>query len=140
MRIDTIPEITESLKVEHTIFKGVRYCFCYWSNHYSSSWDGLKEHGGHGVKFDLQNRVSALFSEEELAAFRPEDTVHNFRLQLREALDAELAMLKKKVKAAKDSWRHSTNYLLTCNPKEIIEERIAFLENFTIEFVKINYV
>jgi hypothetical protein len=146
MHIDTISRKQE---VEHPYLTGKRYCYCYcdggttvgdpygYANHYSMEHD----------------RLSVLWTAEELAAFRPEDTVHGFRIRLDQELKDEIAHLKKKARRApthyqgrlictrvgqyppKKVWEHEG-----INVKQMLLDRIEFLKNNRIDFVEITYV
>ena len=136
MHLDSNFSYVELPRVENSIFTGTKYCFCHFSNTYSTSWDGR------GENFDWKAPISVLWDAEQLAAFRPSDTVHSYKLQLMQDMEMELVELKKKVKKAKESWEHSSERRgnVKTNPKQEMLDRIDFLETFTVVFVKINYV
>lgn len=135
MKIDTIPakRITAQ-KIEHSIFTGTKFCFVNFDSGKDHSWDGEKE------IVDWKDKgVSVLFSKKELESFCPSDTVHNFLLGLRNQREQELVRLKKEVKTAKTHWQHSRLSGHTCNPKQMIKDKIEFLENNQILFVEITF-
>jgi hypothetical protein len=136
MNIDTIPtkKITAK-RLECSIFTGTKYCFVNFDAQSDISWDGEKEI----VEWDDKG-ISILFSKKELEGFRPSDSVHNFLSDLRQQRAEEIAELKKKVKTAKTHWQHSRCSGMTCNPKQMIKDRIEFLESNEIHFVEIDFV
>jgi hypothetical protein len=135
MKIDTIPTKKITAKgMRYSIFTGTKYCFVNFDPIGDVSWDGEKD------MVDIEKKSeSVLFSKTELERFRPSDSVHNFLLDLNEGQKAELAQLKKSVKTAKTYWEHSTLSSHSCNPKQMIKDRIEFLEKNEIYFVEINF-
>ncbi len=117
MHIDTIPSTVTRPKSENLDVAGIRYCFCYFSQGFNTSWDGR------GENFDWKNPISILWDDAQLAAFRPDDTVHCYRLKLRSEMDEELQRLMSK---------RGKKY-------EQSKERIEFLQNYSVVFVKITY-
>lgn len=135
MKIDTIPskKITAQ-KLEHSIFTGTKFCFVNFDREADVSWDGSND------KVNFQDKgISVLFSEKELDAFLPNNTVHNFLLDLRQSRKKEIISLKQQHRKAKTYWKHSTLSNCTCNPKQIIKDKIDFLENNEIIFVEITF-
>lgn len=135
MHIDTIP--TYRIKVEameHSIFTGTKYCFVNFNNNTDWSWDGEEEI----VEWDKKGE-SVLFSKKELDTFRHSDTVHGFLIKLRKERKEEIETLKKKIRTAKTHWEHSRISGHTCNPKQMLKNRIEFLENNEICFVEVKF-
>lgn len=135
MRVDTIPthRITAEA-MEHSIFTGTKYCFVNIDMNRDWTWDGDK------LMVDWKGKAeSVLFSEKELKAFRPDDTVHQWLQGLKKDRQAEIKRLKQLAKTAKSHWVHSRNPNWTCNPKQQLKDRIEFLENNEVRFVEINF-
>lgn len=157
MKIDTTPTKITAKKVEYSIFSGVKYCFVNVDPLKDWSWDGQTP------ITDFQDKgESVLFSAKELEAFCPSKSVHGFLLELNESRKEEIERLKKEMKKAKTFWVHSRfkstldflkkhpngiashdpSWIMknwTCNPKQIIKDRIEFLENNVIRFVEIHF-
>jgi hypothetical protein len=153
MKIDKIPTHKITAKaVEYSIFTGKKYCFANVDMLRDFSWDGEQE------KIDWINKAeSVLFSKKELEAFCPSRGVHEFLLELNKARKEEIKRLKREMKTAKTFWIHSKykwikdSKLVTsenreqilknwsCNPKQMLKDRIEFLESNDIRFVEINF-
>lgn len=135
MHIDTIP--SHKVKAEglqHSIFTGIKYCFVNVDTQNDWSWDGEE------LIIDWKNKAeSVLFSKKELEAFAPSRNVYEFVRECNASRKAEIIELKKRVRTAKTHWTHSRISGHTCNPKQILKDRIAFLESNEIRFVEINF-
>jgi len=114
--------------VQHPIFKGKRYCFCY---HGSSTTSTCGDPYGYENHYDWKNALTVLWSEDELKTFRPNDTIHGFKMFLITELEAEIKILKKKLKGL------SAKYI---EVKQELNERIEFLKYHTVTFVEIDFV
>lgn len=135
MHIDTIPTYRiKAEAMEHSIFMGTKYCFVNFNDRTDWSWDGEQEI----VEWDKKG-ISVLFSKKELDGFRPSDTVHSYLYHLRQERKEEIATLKKQVRTAKTHWKHSRISGHTCNPKQMLKDRILFLEENQIYFVEIKF-
>lgn len=120
---------------------GIRYAFCYYNSAFYEE----------GVQW--MDAFSVYWTAEELKAFRPNDTVHSFRMRLEAEKSEEIAHLKKKSKRA------STNYIIHrsrvtnrygevksiykddvgFNEKKHLLDRAKFLDDHSIVLVKINF-
>lgn len=105
---------------------GIRYAF---SNYNSAFYEN-------GVEW--MDAFSVYWTAEELKAFRPNDTVHSFRLKLEQERVDEIAHLKRKVKTAKTAYK-GMYYEKPFNEKEHIQNKIKFLSEHSISLVKINF-
>lgn len=136
MRIDDIPKKMKAVELEHSIFTGVKYCFCYTDGNHSTPGDPF----GYTPKYDWKNGISVLFSKEELEAFRPDDTVHNFTQKLLGEMEREIERLKKFVpRASKAYVPRSTPRHEPVNLRQRYLDRIEFLKNNTIVFLEITF-
>lgn len=136
MHIDDIPKKMKAVAVEHSIFTGVKYCLCYSDGNHSTPGDPF----GYTPKYDWKNALSVLWNKEELDAFRPNDTVHNFIQKLKADMLVEIERLKKLVpRASKNYVSSSTPKETPVNLKQRYLDQIEFLKNNTIVFLEITF-
>lgn len=136
MKIDTIPKVVEEKAIEHSIFTGTKYAF-YRTSGINTFAD---PYGNDGDKFHIHNHrdgVSVLFTIEELEAFLPNDTVHDFLNYLKEKDKNRLDFLKKNLK--KQPKQHKSCGKVY-NIQEIWQEEIEYLETHFVRFIKIKFV
>lgn len=134
MHIDDIPKKMKVKGLKDSIFWGTRYCFVYDTGDHSTPGDPY----GYVPKYKWEDAISVLWNKEELDGFRPNDTVHGFKLQLIEGMQEEIKRLKKLVPRAQKAYK-SHPFAEPINLKQRYLDRIAFLESNTIVFVEIEF-
>lgn len=131
MKIDNIPTKVTVKAIKDTIFTGKKYCFAYVDIHQDWSWDGESQ-----IIDFAKKSISVLWSEKELKKFKPNYTVHNFLLDLKEGKSNEIKRLRK----ARQKRYYKDKRGNVIDLGKIRKERIDFLNNNDIRFFEINFV
>lgn len=122
--------------VSHPFFTGKKYCFCY--NDGSTT---VGDPYGYENHYDWNYAPTVLWTKKELEAFRPNDTVHNFKMFMENQMKEEIAFLTRRKRRADTAYVPRVGSDKTpINLKKRMEERIEFLKNNRIDFVEITFV
>lgn len=134
MNIDILFQTIEEPAIDQTIFSGTKYLFCRTPVYVMY---GLAENSI--GRFDIygEDAVSVMWTKEELDAFRPDDTVHNFRLRIRNQDEERLTFLKKNIKKQPTEYKKFGKIF---NIQKQWESEINYLESHVVHFICVKFI